>query len=635
MKNIFTLLILLISSNIVLGQGESCSNPIIFDCSVEGVESSGLTGTGSTTGCAESSAGTWFQIDLQADQTSINFQFNSFSCSGGGCKPNYALYNACGGAIVASGCAVNTGFSNTISGLTAGGTYYLLINGSKDAFTSATIQLNAPSGYSPPGSTFTNSISLTSGSTITNNLCQNDGSNAFSSNACGTSYDADKIFKMTIPSGNCSSVDITLSNYTGSGNVAMDIVNYCASDFAYYGIDEICGTGTITLSSLYNSTTAIDYYVIISSSTNDGSFDLSYLETTSSINGADGSTCSSPYNLTVGDGIGSAFSEALTTSNECAGVGSEDGTASTYCPTDVELVGTGSNIFTANTSCSASIENSQYFTFEVPTTGSYNIFIGNQDCVNGSGIQFFVTTSLNCSTSPATAGTVLGCSSTATLSNQELLNLSLTSGVTYYIVTDGYAGDVCTYDILITTLSNPPQLPVTLRSFLVEKKNNFNQIHWSTETETNSYRQILEKSYDLNFWEELSSVNSNNKPSEYSVLDDNPSALTYYRLHFVDFDGSSDFSKIISLKREDLNDKLIQSFFPNPAKDVLTINLREDAYLENEIKISIFNSSGSEVYKNIITDNKAYIPTENLDFGLYWLRITTGSKSEIIKFIKK
>lgn len=625
----------------IYAQGESCANPVVFDCSVEDVKVSGSTGTGGTTGCSESTDGTWFQIDLQADQTAINFQFNAFDCTGGGCKPNYALYDACGGTIEDSDCSVSTNSSYTVSGLTAGGTYYLFVNGNKNTFNSATIQLNTPTSYNPAGASDSNPITLTSGSTLSGGLCATDGTSTFTTNTCGVSYDYEQWYEITIPSGNCYDIDIDITNYTGSGDLSFEVLNYCNANATYYNQGNDCSSSTTasaSVSGIYNGTTAITYFVLVSSTTNDGTFDISYTSSSSPINGADGSECSSAYRLTSGDGIGANFGDALTTSNHCAGVGSEDGTVETSCISGSEFVPNTSNIFSDNTTCSASLENTQYFEFVAPTTDMYNIFIGNQSCDIGNGIQFFITDNMNCNTSPATVGSILGCSSTSSLSNQELTGLSLTAGTTYYIVTDGFAGDICTYDILVTTSSSP--VPIELKDFKVREEKNKNIISWSTYTEVGNEFQIIEKSLTgKDDWKEVGRVSGKNNTdiNQYSVEDMQPNLTSYYRIKAIDFDGYMEYSHIIHLKRINTNSKWIEKFYPNPVTNSLILAVGNQDALSESVNFEIYDITGTRVLEknSVKIDNQSIIvDTGSLRRGVYLVKIGNKSYTETYKFSK-
>ena len=70
----------------------------------------------------------------------------------------------------------------------------------------------------------------------------------------------------------------------------------------------------------------------------------------------------------------------------------------------------------------------------------------------------------------------------------------------------------------------------------------------------------------------------------------------------------------------------IYSFYPNPASDFITIDLVDNS----DIALSLFDISGTEVYKQEIKNKSTEIDLTTLSAGIYFLKL--GSKIE--KFIK-
>lgn len=72
------------------------------------------------------------------------------------------------------------------------------------------------------------------------------------------------------------------------------------------------------------------------------------------------------------------------------------------------------------------------------------------------------------------------------------------------------------------------------------------------------------------------------------------------------------------------------SFFPNPIKvgDKLNINFTE----KGDVKIGIYNALGKQIIKTITNSNFQF-STENLEHGLYFLHLSTGKRTESVKFI--
>lgn len=117
-------------------------------------------------------------------------------------------------------------------------------------------------------------------------------------------------------------------------------------------------------------------------------------------------------------------------------------------------------------------------------------------------------------------------------------------------------------------------LPVELTTFKGEALDGYNKISWKTATERNNDYFKVESSVDGQSWKEINRVNgSGNSFTEkkYSVNDVNfSSAINYYRLIQVDYDGHSESSYIIVVDNSKIsNPKLIKivDVFGQPVDD--------------------------------------------------------------------
>jgi hypothetical protein len=160
-------------------------------------------------------------------------------------------------------------------------------------------------------------------------------------------------------------------------------------------------------------------------------------------------------------------------------------------------------------------------------------------------------------------------------------------------------------------------VPIELIDFNCNKINKLIYIKWTTLTETNNDYFIIEKSYNLVKFEELSTIdgqgNSNYKIDYNFVYEDSYNGNIYYRLKQVDFDGKYTYSNIISLQNSSnfnitfLNNTIIinsidkvkieicdisgRIVFNDYAKD-LKLNLNKNIYIINIYKNNIL------IYKN-------------------------------------
>jgi hypothetical protein len=192
------------------------------------------------------------------------------------------------------------------------------------------------------------------------------------------------------------------------------------------------------------------------------------------------------------------------------------------------------------------------------------------------------------------------------------------AGRIYYLVVDGNGGAESPFYVTGTNI-NSVLLPVELLYFSGRNENNLNLLEWSTATEINNdYFEVL-KSTDGRFFEKIGEVkghgNSTDKKTysfkDYEVQD----KTNYYRLRQVDFDGKSEFSKIVSVSSKSINS--IWTIYPNPAKHILRINSDFSAIKE----YTIFNTLGMRVQRGAMNSSEKSIDISSLSLGIYFLKI--------------
>jgi len=77
--------------------------------------------------------------------------------------------------------------------------------------------------------------------------------------------------------------------------------------------------------------------------------------------------------------------------------------------------------------------------------------------------------------------------------------------------------------------------------------------------------------------------------------------------------------------------EILESYFPNPVNDVLNIRLSE-AFQDKKVKIQIINMEGKVLMKQTMKNTSDSIRVNNLDVGLYFLKLSTGRRSQLVKF---
>jgi hypothetical protein len=179
----------------------------------------------------------------------------------------------------------------------------------------------------------------------------------------------------------------------------------------------------------------------------------------------------------------------------------------------------------------------------------------------------------------------------------------------------------------------PSALPVELTTFTGEATKNGNFLKWTTAAEENNAGFEIQKSTDGRTFEKIAFVEGSGTTVEqqhYEFLDTkNLSGLNteYYRLKQMDFNGKFEYSNIVSIS----NNKAAtaeMSFYPNPVKDLLTIENGEGTAI-------IYNALGQPLQQFEITNTKYFLNTNELPKGIYTLQVRkTDGTTTIQQFVK-
>lgn len=152
-------------------------------------------------------------------------------------------------------------------------------------------------------------------------------------------------------------------------------------------------------------------------------------------------------------------------------------------------------------------------------------------------------------------------------------------------------------------------LPIKLISFDATLTQKNVELIWITETEVNNDYFTIEKSSNLENWEEviqIKSIGNNSTKQYYNTFDKNPFfGISYYRLKQIDFNGEYSYSKIAVVNYKYLTDI---SIYPNPVKDVL--NIKTSC---NDCQIKVYSTVGQLIYSG----NSEKINTDNWTKGIY------------------
>jgi hypothetical protein len=182
------------------------------------------------------------------------------------------------------------------------------------------------------------------------------------------------------------------------------------------------------------------------------------------------------------------------------------------------------------------------------------------------------------------------------------------------------------------TLGCFPALPVEMMRFTAVNKNETVVLDWSTASEKNNNKFVIERSSDGINWVSIGEVmgaGNTNSATDYTFTDVDPlNGTSYYRLRQIDADGQSSLSKILSV----FTSNPLISVSPNPFDDVLTIVTTS----KGEVNVAIHDIQGRLLYEisKEVSDGLLTIYPE-LASGAYIVKVSVGEFVEHYRVIKK
>lgn len=140
------------------------------------------------------------------------------------------------------------------------------------------------------------------------------------------------------------------------------------------------------------------------------------------------------------------------------------------------------------------------------------------------------------------------------------------------------------------SVSNVVVLPIELLSFNGKNTEGGNLLTWTTAEEKNARDFDIERSRDGQFFTKIGTVKAKGSNTTYEFTDLTPplgvGGLAFYRLKINDFDGKTDFSKVITLSNLQ---KTKAKIYPSVTTGNLTV--------ENIKSFEIINSIGQVVWR--------------------------------------
>jgi len=163
-------------------------------------------------------------------------------------------------------------------------------------------------------------------------------------------------------------------------------------------------------------------------------------------------------------------------------------------------------------------------------------------------------------------------------------------------------------------------------------------LNWTTETEEDNSMFVVEKSLDGIDFSEVGTVEGAGNSFEvkkYSFLDVMAKAeKIFYRLKQVDFDGSHEFSDVLSIDKKGENQFMVVRMSSIAAFDKFDVTLNSST--EGALTYSLTDAKGA-----VVEDGKArmlvglnYLNIDLMDKvpGIYRLEICLGEEKEVLTF---
>ncbi|MEN7551109.1 choice-of-anchor L domain-containing protein [Rapidithrix thailandica] len=216
------------------------------------------------------------------------------------------------------------------------------------------------------------------------------------------------------------------------------------------------------------------------------------------------------------------------------------------------------------------------------------------------------------------------------------------------LVVDGFDGDRHYIDFTVPSFSsiyihsavdNDP-LPVRFLSVEAKQQGKHNvALLWKTADEHNNKGYEIERSVQGQTFEKIAFIEGKNVKGEsaYEYTDYGVQGTVYYRLKQVDTNGDFEYSKVVSVTLETLQEFKVK-VFPNPFTQQLTLEVSNPEQIP--VNVQAYDATGRPVF-NFTLEGSSYISKElsnhfrNLSRGVYTLRVESSNQVKYVKVVKQ
>lgn len=233
-----------------------------------------------------------------------------------------------------------------------------------------------------------------------------------------------------------------------------------------------------------------------------------------------------------------------------------------------------------NTYATLPLFNNGYWTITAsatPTSGNYNTTLYPTNVTNNSGLGWTVV--------KGTSTATFGLNGTCGASTSSVVNRTGMNGFSVFAVAQSAA-----------------PLPVEFISFTGTAKDEYNELMWSTATETNSQYYYIERSDDgINFHEigRQNGAGTTSQIHNYAFDDYSPlEGTNYYRLRQVDYNGAFMYSSVVTVDFH-RGHMTVTNVKPNPTNG--EVNFDFNSPVETTIHMVITDMTGRTVRDEYVT----------------------------------
>jgi hypothetical protein len=193
---------------------------------------------------------------------------------------------------------------------------------------------------------------------------------------------------------------------------------------------------------------------------------------------------------------------------------------------------------------------------------------------------------------------------------------------------------------LFTGTSNNSPLPVELVQFSGHLKDHYVDLNWSTAQEDNAMLFEVQRQ-QTGKWIAIGQVNATGTSkslNQYAFRDEQlPDAdIFYYRLRIMDQDGSGTYSDVVSIARNKNSSFDVRAYpVPSPGKLLISIHTAQSCAGFAEL----WDVQGQKILSQNLSlkegPNLAEMEGfDQLSPGIYFLSVSTGTESSLLKVIK-